>query len=489
MRPTRPSSRSGGGALAPWALTLIAAVAAACFCAAAEAAGPQGVPVAPVVQAEAAGTLVRFDDAVQLALARDGDLQSARATVRAAQAQVDQIRSRFFPSAGVQQEQGRRVTREAGALVDRHARSTEGFVRWNLYNGGSDRTQLDAAQLELQAAEADARQALEDACERVAKAYIELQRQQALLKAAMYRHAELADLAERVARQVSAGKSPASDGDLAQSSLIDAELSVANSQADLAAAHAQLGVLTGQAGALLAEETPPGTNPWAGTPGLPADAPLEDWWTLALRTHAGTQAAAARREAAKARVPLIAPEYLPRADLMLRKGLSDRTAPVESTQDRRSWTVTLSYEVPLGGGGTARREEARARAEAAESLAWRSEQSVRGELGVVRQQALQNAQALPALARQREQLSAVVRASDLQYQAGRRSLLQLIDQRDRRFNADQREVEAAWRLRQAWLRMAVLTGSLAPALGVAEMPRDRVEVDPMRPPEQGLAPP
>ncbi|MBQ1766155.1 MAG: hypothetical protein IIZ92_25115, partial [Aquincola sp.] len=130
-----------------------------------------------------------------------------------------------------------------------------------------------------------------------------------------------------------------------------------------------------------------------------------------------------------------------------------------------------------------------ARVEAAESLAWRSEQSVRGELGVVRQQALQNAQALPALARQREQLSAVVRASDLQYQAGRRSLLQLIDQRDRGFNADQREVEAAWRLRQAWLRMAVLTGSLAPALGVAEMPRDRVEVDPMRPPEQGLAPP
>ena len=67
---------------------------------------------------------------------------------------------------------------------------------------------------------------------------------------------------------------------------------------------------------------------------------------------------------------------------------------------------------------------------------------VRGELGVVRQQALQNAQALPALDRQREHLEAAVRASDLQYQAGRRSLLQLIDQRDRRFAAEQRQVVA-----------------------------------------------
>ena len=56
------------------------------------------------------------------------------------------------------------------------------------------------AAAEQAAREAADRQALEDACERVAKAYIELQRQQALLKAAMYRHAELADLAERVAR-------------------------------------------------------------------------------------------------------------------------------------------------------------------------------------------------------------------------------------------------------------------------------------------------
>lgn len=488
---TRRSRRPSGETvrvLAPWALTLLVAVSAALFSAAAGAATPPTMAATALSPHQDATPPLRFADALQLALQRDGDLQSARAAVRAAQAQVDQLRSRFFPSAGVQYEQGRRVTEEGGTPVDRHLRSTEGFVRWNVYNGGADKTQLDAAMLELQAVQADARQALEDACERLAKAYIELQRQQALLQAAQRRHAELADLVERVGRQVAAGKSPSSDGDLAQSSLIDAQLSVASSQADLLAAQAQLGVLTGQAGALRAETMPPGATPWPSALALAPEAPLEDWWALALRGNASAQAAAARREAARARVPLIASEYLPKADLTLSKTLSDRTAPVESTQSRRGWTLTVSYEVPLGGGGTARREEARARAEAAESQAWRSEQAVRGELGVVRQQMLQSARALPAVERQLTHLEATVRASDLQYQAGRRSLLQLIDQRDRRFSAEQRQVDASWRQRQALLRLSVLTGSLSSMLGVAQATSAPTEAF-RTPPDPGLAPP
>lgn len=495
MEPRRqaPASRGARGCetlrvLAPWALTLLAAVSAAVFSATASAAAPADPGAVLAASGEEDARLLSFSDALQLALQRDGELQAARAAVRAAQAQVDQVRSRFFPSAGVQYQQGRRITQEAGTPVDRHLRSTEGFIRWNVYSGGADKTQLEAAMLELQAVQADARQALEDACERLSKAYIELQRQQMLVQAARRRHAEVAELVERVGRQVAAGKSPSSDGELAQSSLIDAQLSLASSHADLRAARAQLAVLTGHAAALQAQETALEATPWPPAVSLAPQAPLEDWWALALRGNAGAQAATVRHEAAKARVPLIASEYLPRADLTLSKTLSDRTVPVESTQDRRGWTVSVNYEVPLGGGGTARREEARARAQAAESQAWRSEQAVRGELGVVRQQALQNLQVLPAIGKQREHLEAVVRASDLQYQAGRRSLLQLIDQRDRRFNAEQRQIDASWRLRQALLRMAVLTGSLSPALGVTEAPSVQAnDID--VPPDQGLLPP
>ncbi|MFN6993345.1 MAG: TolC family protein, partial [Aquincola tertiaricarbonis] len=142
-------------------------------------------------------------------------------------------------------------------------------------------------------------------------------------------------------------------------------------------------------------------------------------------------------------------------------------APPVSSRTRRSGPLSLTYEVPLGGAATARRDDNVARAEAAEAEAWRSLQALRGELAVVRQQALQAADALPALERQRGHLEAVVQASELQYQAGRRSLLQLIDQRDRRFNAEQRAADTRLRLTQAQLRLGVLTGSLAAQWGLA----------------------
>lgn len=428
---------------------------------------PSPSPPAPAATSDALP--LAFGTALQQALLTDGALRNARAAVHTARAQHAQLRSRFFPTAGVEARQGRRVVDELQGPVERHVRRSEGFVRWNLYNGGADRSALAAAELDVAAAEADARQALEEACERVGKAWAELRKQQTVHRHALQRHAEVRALAERVARQVEAGKSPDADGQLAQSALIDAELALAGSAADLAGAQAQLAVIAGLPGPVLAVTDGAATAlPWGPPPGLALAAPLDDWWTQAVAGHAGSQAAAVRRSAAQARVPLIAPEYLPRADLDLRKTLSERTAPSEPARERRGWTLSITYEVPLGGAATARRDENVARADAAEAEAWRSLQAVRGELAVVRQQALQSADALPALARQRGHLEAVVRASELQYQAGRRSLLQLIDQRDRRFNAEQREADTQARLADALLRLGVLTGSLGAQLGVAE---------------------
>lgn len=445
---------------------------------------PAAAPV--VAEASSPSQPLTFATALQQALLTDGALRNARAAVQTARAQQAQLRSRFFPTAGVESRLGRRVVDELQDPVDRHVRRSEGFVRWNLYNGGSDRSALAAAELDVAAAEADLRQALQDACERVGKAWVELQRHQAVQRHAQLRHAEVQALAERVARQVAAGKSADADNQLAQSALIDAELALAGSSADLAGAQAQLGVLTGLPGLLVAEPSPAA---WGPPPGLTLQSALDDWWAQALAGHAGSQAASVRRQAAQARVPLIAPEYLPRADVELRKTLSERTAPSDTSRERRSWTLSVTYEVPLGGAATARRDETVARAEAAEAEAWRSLQAVRGELAVVRQQALQSADALPALARQRGHLEAVVRASELQYQAGRRSLLQLIDQRDRRFNAEQREAETQSRLAVALLRLSVLTGSLGAQLGVADA-ADASLPPPVRPEAvEGWAPP
>lgn len=443
-----------------------AALAAAMLAAASLA---QAVDPSPAVQVAPAP--LGFDAALQQALTLDGALRVARGNLDALRAQQAQLRSRLFPSAGFSATQGRSSDEELGAPVSRRVQRSEGFLRWNLYNGGADQLALQAITRDVAAAEAELRQALEEACERLAKAYVELGRQQAQRVHAERRLQAVGELVQRVDRQVAAGKAADADGRLAQASLIDARLALDGVQADLASARAQLAVLTGVDAAGL--EVARWQAPRVADPALP----LDEWWSRALAGHPQVAALAARRDAAQARVPQVAPEYLPRLDLELRKTLSDRTAPQNSSVERRAWSLGLSYEVPLGGAAGARRDEARARAQAADGDWFRGLQSVRGELAAVREQALQFGAALPGLERQHEQLALVVRASDLQYQAGRRGLQQLIDQQDRLYGSAQRGVDTEARLALATLRLAALTGSLASALGVAAVEGMRVDDD------------
>ena len=65
------------------------------------------------------------------------------------------------------------------------------------------------------------------------------------------------------------------------------------------------------------------------------------------------------------------------------------------------------------------------------------------------------------------QYTALVRAGELQFEAGRRSLSQLVQLHDSRFAAEQRRAEQAHRLLGARLRQLALSGALLPALGLS----------------------
>ncbi|MCM3662697.1 hypothetical protein M3148_17165, partial [Georgenia satyanarayanai] len=78
------------------------------------------------------------------------------------------------------------------------------------------------------------------------------------------------------------------------------------------------------------------------------------------------------------------------------------------------------------------------------------------------------ASAAPQLTQQRQRWEQVVRASELQFDAGRRSLMQLIDQYDRRFGVQQRDIENAWQQAEAHLRLRRLAGDLAEWFGVLD---------------------
>jgi hypothetical protein len=74
------------------------------------------------------------------------------------------------------------------------------------------------------------------------------------------------------------------------------------------------------------------------------------------------------------------------------------------------------------------------------------------------------------LERQIEQYNALVRAGELQFEAGRRTVARLIQLRESRFLAEQRRAEQAHRQPSARLRQLSLNGALLTALGLPETP-------------------
>lgn len=411
------------------------------------------------VQAEAAWTLPR---ALDQALARDARVAGARANAQAVRAQQRQADGRLWPSAGVRLTHGRSSDRDPPFVLERTTRRGEAFVRWNLFNGLEDQRQIAAQGFDAIAAEADLLQALDEACERIAAAYYTLLRQQHLAGLARERLREVERLAARVASQAALGKTSEADAQLAEASRIDAQLALQGIEAERRAAQARLSVLLG-----LAQGAAPRVAD-APLPPIDAGLDLQAWAGQAERQNGQWLAAAARVAGARRRMAGIAPEYLPRLDLDLRRSLYDRTDPQPTTAQRHGWSVGVTWEVPLGGAPRARQDELRARAELAEAELQRVRDEVQADASAAREQARQTASAAPQLTEQRQRWELVVRASELQFDAGRRSLMQLIDQYDRRFGVQQRDIDNAWQQAEAHLRLRRLAGDLAEWFGVLE---------------------
>lgn len=399
-------------------------------------------------------------NAVLRVLAHDPALRAAREGVAVASAEGVQARSRLWPNAGLSASHGKSRDKDLGLEVDRTRRQSDAYLRWNVFNGLSDRNNIAASERELTAAEEELQRAHADACERAAEAFVDVLRLQDIAQRAARRREEVDGLVGKVGAQVKQGKASEADGQHAVASLIDATVTQENAVADLEAARARLRTLLGEApfGALV--ETMPPTF----AQDLPA---LPDLWDRARTGNAQWRAAIARAEAARERIGIIAPEYLPKVDLEVRKNLTNHVSPASSSSEtQRGWTIGLSYDIPLGGEAGGRRDEARHRAAAAEAEAQRVADSVRIDLTASQQRLLQSGAAVPQLDEQIRNLEGVVRAHELQWDSGRRSLMQLIDVRDSRYAAEQRAADNRYRWLTSRLRLLVLTGMLPETLGI-----------------------
>lgn len=364
-----------------------------------------------------------------------------------------QAGSRMWPTVGVSSTRGSaNVTEESlfGSALpfDRRTDRTEATIRWNLYNYGNDAAEMRGAARDLAAATEEVRRAREETAERIAEAYAELLRVQQVVPRSAQRLAAVRRLVQQVGRQNEAGKVSDADLQQAQASMLDAEVAHEQLLADLASARERLAAVTGSE----LREAVPVT--------LPAPA-------AGVEPGNGLVAAARERaQAARERVRPLASLVAPKVDLEYRQRLSDHTTPASTTTERFGWTLSARWDIPVGGESVARRAEGERRAEAAAAEAERVLRAAQAELVTLPPRIAQAQQAIAQTERQIEQYSALVRAGELQFEAGRRTLPQLVQLHDSRFAAEQRRIEQSHRLLQARLRQLALTGALLPALNL-----------------------
>ena len=391
-------------------------------------------------------------------LPRDPQVRVADSLLQATQQRRLQARSRLGPSVYLSANEGGSTETEFGFPINRSTSRSEAGLRWNLYNAGNDMAELNGATRDIDVAEQDLRRAREEVAERIAETYTDLLRLQTLLPHALLRLDAVRKLVEQVRQQTAAGKTSEADATQAATSLLDAEIAHELLAADLDAARQKLAAQVGDE----VRDAEPLNLPlqWlAATAPAPAGAGLADASGLVA-------AARLRADAARDRVRPVASLLAPRIDLEVRHQLHDHTVPSLTTLQKEVWQITARWDFPVMGENAARRTEQQRRAEAALAEAERVAQGMQIELQTLAPRIANAERALAQLERQAAQYTSLVRAGELQFEAGRRSVAQLIQLRDSRFNVEQRRSEQAQRLLSAQLKLLALQGRLLPALGL-----------------------
>jgi len=363
-----------------------------------------------------------------------------------------QARSRLGPNLFVESQYGRGNEIEFGQALRRHTDRADAGLRWNLYNGGIDRAERNATELEAQAGSQEWRRAREEAADRLIGPYADLLKAQHLLPLAAARLASVQGLSRQVREQVVAGKLSEADGAQADASVLDAQLSLEQLQLDADSARTRLLALAGVAvDTVLPIDLPPAA----------ALAPANEGTTGAVA------AALHRAEAAAQRVTSELNLALPRIDLEWRKQLSDRTLPQLSTVVQHEWRLTARWDFPVMGENAARRRETQLRADAAQADAQRLAKAVAIDRQALPARIAHAERALAQLDQQIGQQQTLIRAGQAQFEAGRRTLAQLITLHDALFNVRLRQADMAQRLLTDRLKALALQGQLLGALGLA----------------------
>lgn len=363
---------------------------------------------------------------VEQVLRRHPDIHSSQALLDAAEAQTRQTRSDFYPTFGLDYRQSNSRDSQSGATIDRDTRRANAVVRWNLFNGLADTHRLRSAGLNREAALAD----LDDAHERIAlevtETYAELVRLRQRLDLADALVQELDALRESVKQRVEAGRVSPADLDQIDSDLIRVRVQRGQLRGQLGGGEYRFRQLTGQPPANLA-------SPWLEAPESARS--LEQLQALLDSESPRMRAGLRRVDARAAEVAAARGAFWPSLDLELNRRLYANISPAAVSDTESANQLSLNLEIPLGGRNFARVDENVERRKAAQAAADSLRLSLSSDLGALYQELLEARAIQPELIERVDTTSRVYHAYRLQFDAGKRSLLDVAHTQNERYMA------------------------------------------------------
>ncbi len=389
-------------------------------------------------------------------LTRHPDVRASAAMVDMATERIKQSRSEFFPTVGVDMLASESRDRELfGGDRTRRTRSTDVFMRWDLFRGFGHLHGLRASEADHRAALVELEDVSEGLALQVTTAYVDVWRLRQRLVLAERYASETLRLADEVHKRVEAGRAAQLELDQVRLSRIDADWQVTQLRAQLTSAESRYRLLVGDvAGELAAPELEEALG----------ELTLDDVLERVMQDNRRIRAGQLRSEARVEDVGVAAAALYPSLSLELRKQLHSQVTPQPVTDTRGSTQLQLRYEIPLGGANYSRKREAASRLNAAQA----NVDSIRLELSVQLEQVWYQYQEVaavsPALRERGEASAHLVSGYDLQFAAGRRSLQDLIAVRAefQRIQSDLLENQAERLIGSA--QLLSLMGGLVPTL-------------------------
>lgn len=373
---------------------------------------------------------------VDKVLLQQPSVRSAQALLRAADAQMTQVRSDFLPSLGVAYRGSHSRDETLGAPIDRNVRRTDGSLRWNIFNGATDTYRLRSAAFARDAADADLDNVLEQVAYEITENYSDVVRLRQLMASLDATIASQERVEANVARRVEAGRIPSAELDLIHVRLIQNRTVQGQLRAQLGTAEYRYRLLTGQAPdahlvtpSLIPADSPAGIDP--------VDALVDHIQDRNPRLRAARQRAASRQADVGAARGL----FFPSVDLSFNKRLDNTTIPVPTSDTQHAAQVQVSLDIPLGGKNLGRHTEAVERQVAAQADADDLLLKVSKDITDLYRQYTEARLMAPQLEERITAAQRVAAAYELHFEAGRRSLNDLSIAQGDLFDAQRNLIE------------------------------------------------